>query len=152
MSLSMVFLSPYTRRSPTHIYKIPAIVFFVFWFGKFCLEKTAQIMIVNSFPPVPRMDHILCEYDKYRSFRFFFTEFSIHCCCMVHQVGTTRLFTIYLWETTACCCMQYSYYFSQVAPFYYEKLGSILKGPRPAYLNFCTRNRNAPFYRLLHNR
>ena len=31
----------------------------MFGLGKFCFEKTAQIMIVNSFPPVPRMDHIL---------------------------------------------------------------------------------------------
>ena len=27
-------------------------------------------MIVNSFPSVPRMDHILYEYDRYLSFRF----------------------------------------------------------------------------------
>ena len=50
--LSMISRYPPPTHDDHQVY-LPAIVLLVFWFGQFCLDKTAQ-MIVNSFPPVPR--------------------------------------------------------------------------------------------------
>ena len=90
----MVSRSPKTRRpSRMYTYKIPAIVFLVFWFGKFCLEKTAQIMIVNSFPPVPRMDHVLHEHDRYQGTYLFIVflrriQYPLLLSMLLYQAGT----------------------------------------------------------------
>ena len=71
-------------------------------------------MIVNSFPPVPRMDHILYEYDRYPSFRFLHGEFSIFTAAVWFHtrywwVLLSILITIIFVRDHSM--LQYSYYF-----------------------------------------
>ena len=109
-------------------------------------------MIVNSFLPVPRMDHVLLpgyilyQYDRCLYFRFFYGEFSVHCCCMIlYQVGNIIIWT---YHSNVRDNSSIRTIFSCVAPLCCKKLGNILKGPRPAYLYLCTRKRNTPFYEV----
>ena len=117
----------------------------------FSLEKTAQVKIVNSFPP--RMDHILYEYDIYLQFRLLYGKFSIHCCCMVYGIIPGRYcdrpITIFVRDNSSSIPTNVSC----VAPFYYKILGNIFKAPRLAYSYRCTRTEMHPFIALfVHNR